>query len=339
MASKFGGGGSPCTICTKTVYPAETILYEKKPYHSECFRCSECDKKTTQTKCASYENKLFCKPCFVQGGYAQKQRNVKWTKKETTGTAVASKFGGGGTICPQCDKRVYPAEAISYEKQMLHVECLKCSNCDKKTSPSSTASYEGKLFCTLCFDRGGYTQKQRQVKWTPKEGGGNAVASKFGGGGLTCFICTKTVYNAEAIQYEKKVFHEECFKCTDCSKKVTPSKAGMFEDKVYCDKCFSQGGYREKQMKQGVTEKKPVTYSAKFSKFGGGGNKCKVCAKTVYPAETVSFEKDSYHVDCFTCNNCNSKMKPIAAEYKKVDGKVENIWCKKCFLELGLNRA
>jgi hypothetical protein len=45
MSGKFGGGGNNCVICAKIAYPAETIQYEKKAYHVECFQCSECKKK------------------------------------------------------------------------------------------------------------------------------------------------------------------------------------------------------------------------------------------------------------------------------------------------------
>lgn len=338
--SKYGGGGAKCTICTKTVYPAETIQYEKKPYHVDCFKCSECNKKMEgAAKAANYEDVLYCKHCFQKGGFAQKQKNVKWVKKEGTTSSIASKFGGGGNPCTVCSKTVYPAETVSFEKKVYHADCLSCVDCSKKLKVSDCAQFEDKTYCLLCFGRGGYRQKQ--AKWTPKAGGAtSAIASKFGGGGNPCAVCTKTVYSAEAVSFEKKIYHGECLVCSieTCKKKCTPSSVAQFDDKLFCTKCFDSEGYRHKQAQ---TTKSATSKAAdpRFAKFGGGGNKCVRCTKTVYPAETVSFEKNMFHGDCFTCKNCSKKLTPSGAEGKKqTDGGVD-VYCKKCWGELGLNRA
>lgn len=366
MASKFGGGGTKCTICDKTAYPAETISFEKKPYHIDCFRCQEatdgggvCNKKMEgAAKASAYEGKIYCKQCFTRGGYTQKQRNVKWKKKEGSATsAVASKFGGGGSNCKVCQKTVYPAEALSYEKEVYHQACFVCTHdklgdgvaCGKKMTSSGAANFDDKLYCTQCFETGGYRQKQSKIKKSTSSSS-NAMASKFGGGGNKCEVCAKTVYQAETVSYEKKAYHPQCFVCvhvrecgTKCSKKLTPSSAKILEGSLYCSQCWEVGGYRQQQSKLKVGAPasagtaKPA--DSRFAGFGGGGNKCKKCEKTVYPAETLSFEKECFHQACFTCQKCDKKLTPSSAEGKKKDGKLESWHCKSCFQELGLHRA
>lgn len=342
MSGKWGGGGSKCTICEKTVYPAETVQYEKKPYHVECFRCSECNKKMEgAAKASNFEDKLFCNNCFAKGGFAQKQKNVKWVKKETTSSAIASRFGGGGNPCTVCSKTVYPAETVSFEKKIYHADCLKCTDCSKKLKVSDCAQFDEKTYCLLCFERGGYRQKQ--AKWTPKTTSSttnSAIASKFGGGGTPCAVCTKSVYPAEAVSFEKKVYHSACLVCSveTCKKKCTVSSVAQFEGVLFCTKCFADKGYRQKQaqVKKGTSS---GTVDPRFAKFGGGGSKCVRCAKTVYPAETVSYEKNIFHSQCFTCMECNKKLTPSGAEGRKLpDGGVD-VFCKKCWGEKGLNRA
>lgn len=249
--SRFGGGGSKCTICNKTAYPAETIQFEKKPYHVDCFRCSECDKKLEgAAKASAYEEKIYCQQCFTKGGYAQKQRNVKWVKKESTGTsAIASKFGGGGNPCKVCGKTVYPAETLSFEKQIYHPDCFTCKTCNKKCTPSDAAQFEDCIYCRKCFKEGGFTQKQAATKSSSSSSKANALASRFGGGGTKCVVCDKTVYPAETVSYEKKAYHQDCFKCAECNKKMTPSDAGQFDGKIYCMKCFKAGDFARKQAK------------------------------------------------------------------------------------------
>lgn len=249
-----------------------------------------------------------------------------------------SKFGGGGAKCAICDKTAYPAETIQFEKTAYHVECFRCTDCSKKMEGASKAQlYEEKIYCTQCFSKNGFAQKQKQVVWTKKEEeeGGSASASKFGGGGNPCTICAKTVYPAETVAFEKKVYHVECFKCTTCAKKMSASGAAQFEDAIFCHKCFKEGGYTAKQA---ATTTKGATSNAMASKFGGGGNPCTICAKTVYAAETLSHEKKIYHAECFKCTECTKKMTPSsAALYKDAENNTELLLCSKCFQGGGYN--
>jgi len=255
---------------------------------------------------------------------------------------MSCKFGGGGANCVICAKISYPAETIQYEKKAYHVECFKCSECGKKMEgPANAANFEGTLFCKQCFTKGGYSQKQRNVVWTKSENadGASAAPSKFGGGGQKCTVCEKTVYAAETVAFEKKPYHSECFKCSVCSKKMTPSGAAVFEEKLYCTKCFESGGFR---VKQAATAQKVVpgakSASSAPSKFGGGGIKCYSCNLTVYAAEGISYEKKIFHVDCLKCKNCSKKIMPAGAEARHTGDEID-VYCKKCWGELGLGRA
>lgn len=254
---------------------------------------------------------------------------------------MSGKWGGGGAKCTICDKTVYPAETIQYEKKPYHVDCFKCCECDKKMENSSKADlYEDKLYCKSCFQKGGFAQKQKNVQWTAKEGGeGSAPASKFGGGGTGCKICTKTVYPAETVTFDKIAYHQDCFKCKLCDKKMTPSGAASFEDEVFCTKCFKDGGYHTKQAQTASKTGTGASANPLASKFGGGGNKCVRCEKTVYPAETVSYEKNFFHPACFSCLGCQKQVTPSGAEGKKNPDGTVDVYCKKCWGEKGLNRA
>jgi cysteine/glycine-rich protein len=340
MSGKYGGGGNACTICQKIAYPAETIQYEKKAYHVDCFQCSECKKKMEgPAGAANFEGTLFCKSCFQKGGYNQKQRNVVWTAKEGgEGGAQPSKFGGGGQKCTVCEKTVYAAETVAYEKKPYHSDCFKCSNCTKRMTPSGAAIFEEKLFCTKCFEQGGYRTKQAATasRVQGQAGAASSGPSKFGGGGNKCVKCDKTVYAAETVSFEKQAYHADCFKCDTCSKVMTASGAAVYESQLLCTKCFKDGGYERKQANS-AREYKPSS-SAAPSKFGGGGNKCYACGTTVYAAETLSYEKKPFHSDCFKCKNCSKKITPSGAEAKHTGDEIE-VYCKKCWGDLGLNRA
>jgi cysteine/glycine-rich protein len=248
MAS-LGGGGVPCTTCGKTSYPAETVLFETKAYHAECFRCTKCTKMIEASKGAAFENKIYCKMCFDREGFAMKQTKVKWTPKASgTTSGQPSKFGGGGVTCNSCQKTAYPGESVQYEMKIYHATCLKCCECSKECNLNNVAHYENKLYCSRCFEKGGYARKQAEVKKTTAgtgTGETKAVSSRFanlGGGGNKCTTCAKTVYPAETLMYEMKPYHIKCFKCLNCHKEMTVNQADKKGDKVYCNKCFMELG-------------------------------------------------------------------------------------------------
>ena len=49
---------------------------------------------------------------------------------------------------------------------------------------------------------------------------------------------------------------------------------------------------------------------ATFSNLGGGGVKCAVCVKSVYPADPqISSDGHTWHKNtCFKCVNCSSQL-------------------------------
>jgi len=112
------------------------------------------------------------------------------------------------------------------------------------------------------------------------------------------------------------------------------SEVAKFENVLYCQRCFEKNGLHLKQAQVKFAPKAASAPSAAAARFGGGGAKCVVCAKTVYPAETVQYEGKPYHSKCFCCSRCTKELAISAAEYNS-----GAIYCKKCFMELGLHMA
>jgi cysteine/glycine-rich protein len=215
---------------------------------------------------------------------------------------------------------------------------------------SSTSEFIKALIDFFTFGFGGFfdfslflLKKQSSVKKHHKTKA-NPMAGKFGGGGKKCSKCDKAVFAAEGISWEKKLYHPKCFSCeyNDTCGKLVPSKANIWEGKLYCTKHFKEGGFAEEQRKvKKTTKTESKKVDKRFNKFGGGGNKCYVCDKSVFSAEQVSFEKKAYHPNCFKCKHCGHKMKNTGAEKHLPDGPDGHmdVYCKKCFKEQRLNRA
>jgi len=354
--SKFGGGGTPCNKCNKTVYAGETMSFEGKIYHPKCLTCTDCSKECTLNELAQYDNNLYCRRCWEKGGFAAKQRNVSWdagagVQRRNSATAkanpLASKFGGGGNPCTKCNKTVYAGETVSFEGLLYHPDCLTCTDCSKQCTVNEANKFENKLYCKRCWEKGGFAAKQRDVKWDAANTGkpasaaaaSSSVASKFGGGGNPCNKCGLTVYAGETVQYEGKVYHPKCVTCADCSKECHVNEINQFEGKLYCKRCWEKGGFAKKQVASvsaaAAAEKPKGTINPRFANLGGGGQKCYVCTNTVYPAETLQYEGRPYHAKCFKCVNCSKEILQVA----QAEHKGDKIYCNKCFMELGLWQA
>jgi len=356
MSGKFGGGGSKCTSCGKTSYTAETIHFEKHPYHRKCFKCLECKKKIENTSKAHYDpadkSIIYCGACYNRKGLATKQTKVKWEKKIGSSQGGSGKWGGGGVACTICSKTVFMGEQISFDKKPYHAKCFKCRQCHKKLAAGKAKSFEEEtykelngLYCEKCWATLQLASKQAKVsqKWKHSSGTSGGSASKFGGGGQKCAHCNKTVYPAEGIKLNEKHYHKKgCIVCSDCGKTFPGIQATFFDGAMKCPVCWKSGEYSRKQTKTTTTQPKsgqPRKVDKRFKALGGGGNKCVNCFKTVYPAETVCFEKHFFHTNCFVCKNCSGKLTPGSAQYKKHESGDIDVYCVKCFKELGLNRA
>lgn len=342
-----GGSAVFCVNCEKKSYPAETVSFEKLPYHKECFKCTRCAKKIEGGfNAAKFDHKLYCRGCFAASGFNRQQAQVKWTPKasgsETAYNPQFAGLGGGDKPCLVCGKKCYSAEAVLFEKNNYHADCLRCQEdgCNTLCTVSQLNQFGGKLYCNPCWNKGSYNKKQLELAQTgPKPSGSySEITLKLGGGGVKCTTCTKTCYPAETITFEGKPYHGECLKCSECDLKMTLAQANQFEEKLFCGKCWTNGGYAIKQRDAAKTWTPKATDAASYNpvgaKLGGGGLKCRTCEKTVYPAEALLYETFHYHPLCFKCTHCNNRIENInSAQHNR-----KNPYHTRCFQELNLHR-
>lgn len=83
---QMSGGAVKCVECETRSYPAETIYFDKLPYHRDCFKCTNCKEKIPNLSSAQgFEQDLYCNRCYNNLGLRQKQLSqAKWVPKVCT---------------------------------------------------------------------------------------------------------------------------------------------------------------------------------------------------------------------------------------------------------------
>ncbi|CAN0890697.1 LIM domain-containing protein WLIM1 [Linum grandiflorum] len=154
-----------------------------------------------------------------------------------------------------------------------------------------------------------------------------------------CKACDKTVYLVDKLVADTRVYHKSCFRCHHCNNTLKLSNFCSFEGVLYCrphfDQLFKRTGSLDKSFEGTPKVSKPeksidAENANKMSNlFAGTKEKCKECAKTVYPIERVTVDRTWYHRKCFKCSHGGCTISP--SNYIAHEGK---LYCKHHHIQL-----
>eukprot|EP00055_Hartaetosiga_balthica_P000412 m.136495 g.136495 ORF g.136495 m.136495 type:complete len:341 (-) comp10705_c0_seq1:927-1949(-) len=304
-----------CLKCGKTAYENESLQIKESWFHKTCFKCAECDIRLTLT------------------------------------TYQVSDFGENEVFCAKCVPKVAPSQAKDQEieraqKASKMTQEVRMVNEQVRVAEETPSSYSKPVSKSV-----------------------SAIAAKFGSGAPKCPTCGKSAYPAESVNVKGDTYHNACFKCCECNVRLTLSTyevSDFGEREIFCRKCVpkvapSQAtetvelarAQKASQMTQEVRKvndqvrvseeekayelSKEKKVNALSAKFGGGLKKCPRCLKTVYAAEEIVMEGDSYHKTCFRCCECDQLLN--LNTYKKSDFAQNDIFCTKCVPKVAPTQA
>lgn len=130
----------------------------------------------------------------------------------------------------------------------------------------------------------------------------------------TCPGCKTKVYPIDkSINLDGKVYHNPCAKCSDCSCQLTLSNAQLLNHggdnyellcKTHHQARIGKGaGYGDEDKFQGKTKEGGKQISIT------NANKCKVCEKSLYPAESqMNIDGSFVHKTCAKCMDCDTQI-------------------------------
>jgi len=220
-------------------------------WHEECFVCSQCSKKITETSFAVKGDKAVCNSCQVQ---------------EYKGLDVTANTGS--VECAGCHKSI-TSISVNFQDEYYHPECLKCAMCWK---PIDTA----KGFLTS----GGKPFHPECAKKMDPEAGGI----------LLCEGCKEEI-TGSYVKPGGRSFHSGCFKCAWCGASlpkgyIERDGACVCGDCAKKKPLTTPGVPTSSSGKSPTKQNIPMPTSAKEQKIGPGQSKCTRCL-TVIPASAA----------------------------------------------------
>ncbi|EGC35546.1 hypothetical protein DICPUDRAFT_33256 [Dictyostelium purpureum] len=182
---------------------------------------------------------------------------------------------------------------IGYCKTHYDVVVGTCSGCHKTIGPNDQVSVlNSKRYHAQCFSA-------NDVK---------------------CDKCTRPIINTEYKNVIGKNYHTQCFTCTLCSKNLSNTNFSEIANCPYCLDCkkeiesnpniaISKHNASNKVVVDNTKTKELNDMKTNlYSNIQKGKESCTWCRKVISLGDVVTFNNNVYHEDCFTCNQCQSKI-------------------------------
>lgn len=269
-----------CNRCEKTVYSAEKLSYEQIPYHRDCVRCFQCNKKLGNADATPFgETDFLCNDHFARvvgeiNRLARKNvskgvESSAFVKSNDMGPGIEWKKSGKKQVykypedlkksmnlrCNLCGKTSYPAETVTYNQIPYHAFCFRCLRCGKKLSAGEANPFgDSSYLCNNHFE--------------------NVI--KFVGVGLTSQDKKRPSNVPEPKTYPKDEFGTDL-------------------------RMYDGYAWRVEKGKQTYKYPEDLEKAKKVPR-------CNLCGLKCYPAETITYEKIPYHVNCIRCLKCGKKL-------------------------------
>ncbi|PRP88078.1 hypothetical protein PROFUN_04169 [Planoprotostelium fungivorum] len=323
-----------CITCGKTVYVSEKLSADGKVFHKSCFRCTHCNNILKLGSYASMDGVFYCKPHFKQLFASKGNYSEGFGKLKPQHEFEASKGIVRETPAEQPKPQPKPAPAAepssasaSAEKEEIPRSSTSVSDLLKKHQSSIEQSTKPVVSSpdTSSIPKEGETKSDNgdghEHSETPAKEEHEAhekTESK-----------TEEHEHKEEHHEEHKEHHEEHKEeHKEEPKKEEPKKEEPKKEEPKKEEPKEVASPSTSAPAKSTLVKSPSATSGGTT-VKAGGNKCKVCGKTVYTMEELKVEGETFHKTCLRCTHCNNTLK--LGNYASMDGV---FYCKPHFKQL-----
>ncbi len=234
-----------CYGCEERILAGGSIGFASKSYHTDCFRCGQCQKPLANEKgLYLYESKPCCALCYTERFALRCSKCSKPIARQYT-TYKNKNFHINCFVCVKCHKPLADEKGCYSHESMpcctaCHIEYFvpRCSKCSKPIT-DGCKTYKNKNFHSNCFvcikchqplanEKGLYLHESKPCC-------ASCHAERFA---PRCSKCSKSI-TGKYTTYKNENFHNSCFICVKCRKPLADEK-GFYshESKPYCAGCY-----------------------------------------------------------------------------------------------------
>lgn len=248
--SCFDKTATDCRRCLLPIVIGQAIVTKQGiDFHKDCFNCKRCKENLYERKYYFAEGDFLCDECMqpiaqcslCKEGISPTEEHMKYEtnawhiKCFACSSCKMSLIGKGfhyyasNLVCSDCyGQKISKKCSVCYKPilgkgvqfgfNVFHLECFKCADCKKSLSidAGKVSENNGKYFCESC-------------------------AIRFA---KLCAACKEPVTSRHTI-YKKKIYHLNCFKCTQCS--IPIGKQSFYEtslNDILCEPCAGKNNYK-----------------------------------------------------------------------------------------------
>ena len=297
-----------CEGCCKPISSGKFLVYNERKYHSDCFRCGQCNKIITDNEFATHNAKPCCLGC-CHDQFAPK--------------------------CAQCLKAISYGDYINYDEKKYHPGCFRCNRCNKVIIDVKFPTHDSKPYCVQCHNEYFVSQCTQCLK--PISIGQTLIVNekKYHPECFRCYQCDKVITDREFHTQDGKLCCIQCYnkylapRCAKCSMPISNGQSTVFDEKKYHPECF-----RCYQCDKAITDREFHTQDGKlcciqcYNKYLAP--RCAKCSMPISNGQSTVFDGKKYHPECFRCYQCDKAI--TDREFHTQDGKLCCIQCYNKYL-------
>ncbi|OAF69688.1 Cysteine-rich protein 2 [Intoshia linei] len=223
-----------CYRCNKTVYFAEQIIKLNQKWHKNCFTCQKCNTSIQMGSYCEHDGEVYCKKCY--------NSDYKPVGYGTTLSSYTNQIKNSEDQTPgeTDDNNETKLDTLQDYKIIPDAQDLKNIH---TANDSNVNSY---------LDNIKELNNQKPLTKETIIPNKVAIPNIFQNVSIeNCSECNSTVFLAERLAFNDRIFHQSCFRCLKCLKLLNLANAITFEkSKIICRGCHT------KQMS-------PLTYTLK----------------------------------------------------------------------------
>ena len=280
---------SYCSICQNLINENK-IEFNNRLYHSNCFKCSICQRYLNDLKTNRFQlddrGEPICsncelskaKICFIcdkpiidenilmidQKNYHANCFNCSKCQKSLINQKDIRRNNSKivcfqcyhrdfAPKCEQCSEPISTGKTIIFNENKYHLDCFRCNQCKQIINDQNVSVMNSKCYCDQCY----------QKYFAPQ-----------------CDKCLKTILNEKFTSFKGKSYHSDCFRCHYCNETIMENKFATKNENIYCIQCFEQNI----------------------------APKCVQCLQIISTGTVTNYDNNQYHPECFRCIKCDKIM-------------------------------